>query len=141
MHRLLKVASAAGCGVTALLLALLTASPATAQAPGAPPFSDVTPTPTTSPYLNLFNNGGGSNNNQANYQQLVRPQLEARNNYLQQQSQLQTLQRQVNAGRSGNGVAPDANAGRGIRATGGVASQYMNLSHYYTGSPAFRTRQ
>ncbi len=138
MHRIFQVQFADGLGLSALLICLLDVSVASAQVPGAPPFSDATPLPTTSPYLNLFNNNGAANNNSANYQNLVRPQIEARNNYYNQQSQINGLQRQISAGRP-NG-APPVDSTR-IRATGSVASQYMNLAHYYPGSPAFRTRQ
>ena len=138
MHRSLKVGFAAVCGLSALLLCMLDVSVASAQVPGPPPFSDVTPLPTTSPYLNLFNNNGSANGNNANYQNFVRPALESRNNYYNQQSQINNLQRQISAGRP-NG-SPPVDAGR-IRATGSNPSQYMNLSHYYQGSPAYRVRQ
>lgn len=58
------------------------------------PFSGYSPSPTTSPYLNLFNEGRGSNNDFA-YQTLVKPQLQQQQFNQQAQQQAQNLARRL----------------------------------------------
>ncbi len=88
------------------------------------PFSNTVTQPTTSPYLNLLNRQGGL----PNYQSLVRPQIEARQEFAQQQAAINRLQRQERglASRLSNtrGVSSD------IRGTGHV-TQFQYFSHFF----------
>jgi hypothetical protein len=61
---------------------------------GSKPFSNVTATPTVSPYLNLFREDMGGNDD-LNYQTLVRPQLEQQRTNALLQRQNQELSRRV----------------------------------------------
>jgi hypothetical protein len=61
---------------------------------GAKPFSSVSPTPTVSPYLNLFREDLGGNDD-LNYQTLVRPQIEQQRTNAMLQRQNEELARRV----------------------------------------------
>jgi len=84
------------------------------------PFADYTPTPTVSPYLNLFNDATGLARSE-NYYTLVRPFLDQRNTNRRIGTELQGLQR-------------NARRQRGPHHGGGSLSQYyQNLGGYYPG--------
>lgn len=100
------------------------------------PFSDTRSRPTTSPYLNLIQN------NQANqqlgnpvYQNLVKPQVESRREFAQQQGQIEQLRRKQNSlasqAGSGNLTGPTTRGiSTQIRPTGHT-SRFMDYFHYY----------
>ena len=84
--------------------------------------------PTVSPYLNLVFNGPTTNtlgSSVATYQTLVRPQMEARENAVLQQRQLDVLQRQVSDIRS------TYQAGQNGQIATGHPTRYQIHSHYY----------
>jgi hypothetical protein len=90
------------------------------------PFSNAIPNrPTISPYLNLVT--GSNNNGISNYLTLVRPQIEARDQLIRQQAQINQVQRQVQRGQPG-GVP--VRGSQEIRGTGHETA-YMNYLHYY----------
>lgn len=100
------------------------------------PFSDVRARPTTSPYLNLIQNSQ-SNAQLGNpvYQNLVRPQVEARREFAQQQGQIEQLRRQqrslASQAGSGNLTGPTTRGiSTQIRPTGHT-SRFMDYFHYY----------
>jgi septation ring formation regulator EzrA len=89
------------------------------------PFSNVPANrPTISPYLGLLN---ASNPGVSNYLTYVRPQLQAREEQLRQQAQINQIQRQVQRGQAG-GVP--VRGSQEIRGTG-HETVYLNYSHYY----------
>ena len=107
----------------AAALALAALIPSTAQAQL--PFSNAVPNrPTVSPYLNLLsqNNPGVSN-----YLTLVRPQLEAREQQVRQQAQINQIQRQVQRGQPGGVPVRGSSEIRGT----GHETVFMNYLHYY----------
>jgi len=111
----------------ALLSCLLLTETASAQ--GIPSArSRILSRPTVSPYLNLLTERRGGLVG-LNYSLDVRPQLEARRTFEQQQRDLTSLQRQVSTNRQsiGNLVSPQ---GPGIRQTG-HPTRFLNYSHYY----------
>jgi hypothetical protein len=61
---------------------------------GSKPFSNFSPSPTVSPYLNLFNDSRNGNTD-FNYQTLVRPQLQQQQFNQQSQSQAYDLSRRL----------------------------------------------
>ncbi len=80
--------------------------------------------PTVSPYLNLVRRDGSLG--ASNYQTLVRPQLEARQNAFRQQQTINNVQRQVNT------LQTDFRQSQalGTRQTG-HPTRFMTYSHYY----------
>ena len=102
-------------------LASITSGAALAQTP----FSNTAVNrPTVSPYLNLLNqNSAGT----SNYYTLVRPQIQAREEILRQQAQINQIQRQVQRGQPG-GVP--VRGSQEIRGTGHETA-FMNYLHYY----------
>ncbi|HTQ39628.1 MAG TPA: hypothetical protein VMJ32_11400 [Pirellulales bacterium] len=88
------------------------------------PFSNVQSSPTVSPYLNLTNRGNGG---LANYQTLVQPFLQQQQTNIQQQQQIQGLQKQQQATLTGPESRGISNT---IRGTGHVTA-YMDYLHYY----------
>lgn len=63
---------------------------------GSKPFSNITRSPTVSPFLNLFNTGiGGTSSSFDNYNTLVRPQLDQQRTNRQLQLQNQKLNQRV----------------------------------------------
>jgi len=99
-------------------------SPVNPYAPAEPPtkpFADFQPTPTVSPYLNLFQGPAGLARSE-NYTTLVRPLLQQQSRNTQFGSQLKQLQR--NAARQ-NQVLRSTEAGGG--------SYYQNTQGYYPG--------
>ncbi len=90
------------------------------------PFSNSIPLrPAVSPYLNLVT--GNNNNGVSNYLTQVRPQIEAREQLIRQQAQINQVQRQVQRGQPG-GVP--VRGSQEIRGTGHETA-YMNYLHYY----------
>jgi hypothetical protein len=83
--------------------------------------------PPISPYLNL---GVNPNNGLSNYQTLVRPMIDEREEMLRQTATLQQLQRQVRHGQIGlvskDSKGQDANERPG-------AKHFMHFSHYFSG--------
>jgi hypothetical protein len=110
-----------------LIVAAFTVGPATtpswAQFPNSPlrPGNPYVPSPAISPYLNLARGG----NPAINYYGLVRPQIAFNN-------ELNTLQREINtvSGQAGAGVQ-----GQGDSLSTGHPIQFMNLTHFFPGSP------
>jgi hypothetical protein len=99
--------------------------PGLARAQGSLPFSNAIPNrPTVSPYLNLLNPTGSGT---SNYFTQVRPQLQAREELVRQQVQLNQIQRQVQRGQPG-GVP--VRGSQEIRGTG-HETVFMQYSHYY----------
>lgn len=143
MRNALKCAAIAA----GVLFALSDATAAMAQFAG-PSNLQYTPSPTLSPYLYLFNNGGGNGFGPLNnYNAYVRPaeiqnQLNAQQsqtNYAQS-SQINQLQNQLNQVRESSGFGTTGFSGR-IRPTGAVPGSidsqpatYLTYSHFYTGS-------
>jgi hypothetical protein len=79
--------------------------------------------PTVSPYLNLTDNNGLSN-----YQALVRPLIEEREELNRQWSELDQISRQVRGvPLSGNGQEP----GRRPSGGRGTSVRFMHYSHYF----------
>lgn len=95
------------------------------RTPTAKPFKDVQRRPTVSPYLNLVRDDVDA---AANYQTLVRPQIEQMEFNRQQEVQLQRLDRQFQQFRQES--AYPIGGSQDIRPTGHV-TQFMNRSHYY----------
>jgi hypothetical protein len=90
------------------------------------PFSNSIPLrPAVSPYLNLVT--GNPNVNVSNYLTIVRPQIEAREQLIRQQAQINQVQRQVQRGQPG-GVP--VRGSQEIRGTGHETA-FMNYLHYY----------
>jgi hypothetical protein len=88
------------------------------------PFRGASTGPTISPYLNLFRDERGSTDEVPSYYTFVRPQLEQQATYLEQQREIEQLQRQV----QGRPVIPRANVtGSGTRA------RYMDTAQFYGG--------
>jgi hypothetical protein len=109
------------CFLMTIGFVIFAARSAEAQAP----FSNTTASrPTVSPYLNLLNqNTSGT----SNYYTLVRPQIQAREEILRQQAQINQIQRQVQRGQPG-GVP--VRGSQEIRGTGHETA-FMNYLHYY----------
>src|SRR5262245_33602363 len=86
--------------VAALFLpGIALAQPGIPSPPGNLPFSNTIPNrPAVSPYLNLLNS---TNSGISNYYTLVKPQLQAREEMIRQQVQLNQIQRQVQRGQPG----------------------------------------
>jgi hypothetical protein len=94
-----------------------------------PPFSNTTSQQTVSPYLNLLNRQGLG---LPNYQTLVRPQLQTDQNFARQQSQIQRLQRQQQAGLTAGGLGAPRGISTQIRGTGQIShNRFMETSHYF----------
>jgi hypothetical protein len=89
------------------------------------PFKHIQQRPTVSPYLNLVRDDSGA---AANYQTLVRPQMEQIDYNRQQENRLDHLNRQFQNFRSES--AYPLQGSQDIRETGHI-TQFMNLSHYY----------
>ena len=89
------------------------------------PFKHVEQRPTVSPYLNLLRDDSGAT---ANYQTLVRPQMEQIDFNRQQERQFDRLDRQFQNFRSESAYPQDGSVE--IRETGHT-TRFMNLSHYY----------
>lgn len=89
------------------------------------PFRNIQQQPTVSPYLNLVRDDNGGT---ANYQTLVRPQVEQLNINRQQELQYERLDRQFQDFRS-ESAYPQQGA-INLRETGHT-TQFMNRSHYY----------
>jgi len=95
------------------------------------------PSPTLSPYLYLFGNGGNTGFGAlGNYNAYVRPMLEQNQFYNSQNqtnnaqaNQISQLQIQLNQLRESTGLGTTGFAGQ-IRPTGQAAT-YLNYSHYY----------
>jgi hypothetical protein len=116
--------------MVACLGALLIGAVLSTSAFGQQPFSNVAPSPTTSPYLNLANRGGGSQGFGA-YQSLVQPQIQQQQLNVQQQQQIQHLQREQQKSLTGGpGNGPQRGISGEIRGTGHV-SAFMDFLHYY----------
>jgi hypothetical protein len=89
--------------------------------------------PTVSPYLNLLRTDQTFGNGvlPPNYQTLVRPQIEARENILSQRQQINQLQQQQ-GGRPQGGSGPIRSFGAtGHRGPDQSPVRYLNYSHYY----------
>ena len=102
------------------------------------PFTNITTTPTVSPYLNLFNTSR-TGNTDFNYQTLVRPQL-------QQQAVNQQLQRQnLDTDRRVQALAARGafqnQAGSDQQYPTGHQTTFMYTGHYYTDANPHRKRQ
>jgi hypothetical protein len=80
--------------------------------------------PAVSPYLNL----GYSANGLSNYQSLVKPMIDEREDLSRQSVSLQQLQRQL---RNGQGAEDPANRNRKTRSQTTV--RFMHYSHFYEG--------
>jgi hypothetical protein len=93
-------------------------------APRASRWSDATPAPPVSPYLNLTNRG---TNAAMNYQSLVRPMLEQR---AAQQRQAALAQ---SPPPTPNWRQPATRTANAARRSYGDTPRYRNLSHYYRG--------
>ncbi len=80
--------------------------------------------PTVSPYINLVNGTSGL----ANYQTLVRPLIDEREDLNRQWSELERINRQMN-GQIGAAKRPES----GLMGNGGRSSgvRYMHYSHYF----------
>jgi len=102
--------------------------------PGAKPFSNVTPTPTVSPYLNLFREGFGDNND-LNYQTLVQPQLRQQRVNRQVNVQSQQLNRKLISLTARN--AYNVQGSTTLAPTGHAAS-FQNYSRFYPGKSRAR---
>jgi hypothetical protein len=80
--------------------------------------------PTVSPYINLVNGAGGL----SNYQTLVRPLIEEREELNRQWTELDRMNRQMN-GMTSSAKRPESGPmGSGNRA---AAVRYMHYSHYF----------
>lgn len=87
--------------------------------------------PTTSPYLNLFNNGGGRGGFGLNYYQQVRPQQQFRGAFQRQANQITSLQAaQQNANAAGTSQAPTS----GLNTTGHPTS-FLSTQGYFNAGP------
>ena len=93
--------------------------------PVSKPFKHIQQRPTVSPYLNLVRDDSGA---AANYQTLVRPQMEQIDFNRQQEMQLDRLDRQFQDFRS-ESAFPQQGA-LNLRETGHT-TRFMNRSHYY----------
>jgi hypothetical protein len=89
------------------------------------PFKHVQRQPTVSPYLNLVRDDSGA---AANYQTLVRPQMEQIDINRQQEMQFDRLDRQFQDFRSESAYPQQGSLD--IRETGHI-TRFMNRSHYY----------
>jgi hypothetical protein len=90
-----------------------------------PPFSNLPPSrPVVSPYLQLLNQ---QTPGVSNYFTLVKPQIEARRELVQQQYQIDRLAHQVNRQRP---AGLPVQGSKEIRGTG-HETVYMNYLHYY----------
>lgn len=89
------------------------------------PFKNVQQRPTVSPYLNLVRDDNGA---AANYQTLVRPQMEQIDFNRQQQTRLDRLDRQFQSFRNEN--AYPIQGSEQLRETG-HSTRFMNRSHFY----------
>jgi len=100
--------------------------PAAAQAPVGNQFgAQSVRRPTTSSYLNLQRTGDPTIDFAINYQQLVRPQRQFRNDTANLNNRLNSLQRQVN-----RAIRPD---GTLILPGTGHATSFMNTGQYFPG--------
>jgi hypothetical protein len=109
--------------VSVFVVTTLLASLAMGQ--GSLPFSNAIPNrPAVSPYLNLLNPTGSGT---SNYFTQVKPQLQAREELVRQQVQINQIQRQVQRGQPG-GVP--VRGSQEIRGTG-HETVFLNYSHYY----------
>jgi hypothetical protein len=91
------------------------------------PYTEVQRTPTVSPYLNL-DRGDNTGSDIANYQTLVRPQLEQQAFNRQQQHEMQQLNRRF---RQFQAELPTATAGSDdIRSTGHQV-RFLNYLHFF----------
>lgn len=93
--------------------------------PIAKPFKNVQQRPTVSPYLNLVRDDSGA---AANYQTLVRPQMEQIDINRRQEMQFDRLDRQFQNFRSESAFPQEGSLD--IRETGHT-TRFMNRSHYY----------
>lgn len=93
--------------------------------PIAKPFKNIQQRPTVSPYLNLVRDDSGA---AANYQTLVRPQMEQLEINRQQELQINRLDRQFQDFRQESAFPQQGS--EDIRATG-HATRFMNRSHFY----------
>ena len=88
------------------------------------PFRSATSGPTISPYLNLFRDERGSTDEVPSYYTFVRPQIEQQATYLEQQREIEQLQRQVQGGPA-------------VRRTNvpssGTQARYMDTAQFYGG--------
>jgi hypothetical protein len=110
-----------GLGSVVLAIGLMSSSAAAQQ-----PFSNTQSSPTVSPYLNLTTRNG-ANNVPGAYQTLVQPFFQQQQTNLQQQQQIQGLQKQQQTSLTGpehRGISAE------IRGTGHVTA-YMDYLHYY----------
>ena len=93
------------------------------------PFSNVSASPTTSPYLSLTNNG--RSNGFAAYQNFVLPQLQQQQVNQQQAQQIQHLQQQQQKSLVGGLPGqPQRGISTEIRGTGHITT-FMDYLHYY----------
>jgi hypothetical protein len=111
---------------TGVLLAVFVVG-APSQADAQLPFSNINTNilrPTVSPYLNLLNSNDPG---VSNYYTYVRPQIQAREELVRQQAQINQIQRQVQRGQPG-GVP--VRGSQEIRGTGHETA-FMNYLHFY----------
>ena len=102
------------------------------QAAAQQPFSNVTSSPTTSPYLALTNRQGTANGFAA-YQNFVLPQIQQQEINQQQQQQIQHLQQQQQKSlvAGAGGAQTERGISTQIRGTGHVTA-FMDYLHYYS---------
>lgn len=92
--------------------------------------------PTVSPYLNLLRNDGI--NGIANYQTLVRPQLQFREQAIVQERQIERVQQRINVQQS---TIEDIQQQRAQRVfSTGHPTRFMNYQSYYPGFSALQRR-
>jgi hypothetical protein len=100
------------------------------------PFSSVTPTPTVSPYLNLFREDLGGNDD-LNYQTLVRPQLDQQRINAQVQRQNMEIARHVQSLSAQRDYNPQ---GSESQYPTGHPTAFNNLGSFYPSSLGGRKR-
>ncbi len=93
--------------------------------PGSRPYQSIESRPTVSPYVNLANNNGGL----SNYQALVRPLLEEREELNRQWTALEQLNQQMHGS---NGSDNRADTTRGSAGGRPSAVRFMHYSHYFS---------
>ncbi|WP_425400926.1 hypothetical protein [Aeoliella sp.] len=99
----------------------------TAGASGSKPFANVTPAPTISPYLNLFNDSFAGDND-LNYQTIVRPQLRQQRFNDQVRRRESEINQQLTALSARNAYNTTGN--QGVMPTGHSAT-FQNYSRFY----------
>jgi len=108
--------------MAAAMVVLFSSQQAMAQRrPSVNPFLNILDRPTVSPYLNLLRNQGVG---APNYQTLVRPELEARRQFEQQQRQINNIESTFSQ------RTPVQTSDNQIRATG-HRTLFRDYSHYY----------